>query len=275
MKLELLRRTLINFVGKPNESWGEPTDGHGNPSDINTGKQARVNVEQSDRNTARINSGTYTKEQYDDFYRQLDGVERHGRGTAYFSGDPDNLPESLPERECPQCEKAFRSAKADWKAKCYSCCLEELCPALPGKHITAYWRRDEWRMEAHGDIGFRNEMTFEWYNSNSHGNTCHQGVVVHRNADGAIRKLVFSTVASRSRRCYTVTFDREANSVKFARADNVSNIRTSDVADNNYAKFVAMEELDDLVLDLMEAKLPSWMLYKHRPRNPANGCFAA
>jgi len=275
MKLNLLLQTLINFVGNPNESWGEPNDGYGNPTDINVGKPARVNTEQADRNTARLNSGTYTKEQYDDFYRQLGAVERSGSGTAYFSGDPDNLSESIPERTCSQCNKTFRSANIDTKVKCYACCLDQLCPVLPGRHIIAYWRRDEWRMEAHGDVGFRNEMTFFWHNSNSHGNVCHQGLVVHRDKKGTIRKLVFSTVSSRARRCYAVTFDREVNSIKLAYADKVSSIRSSDVADNNYTKFVAMEDLDDVVLDLMEAMLPSWMLYKHRPRNPANGCFAA
>ena len=274
MKLNLLLQTLINFVGKPNESWGEPTDGNGKPADINTGQQARVTVEQADRNTARLNSGTYTKEQYDDFDHQLGQVERDGRGTAYFSGDPNGLPANVPERAC-SCGKTFRSAKTDDEVKCYECNLDQLCPVLPGRHVTAYWRRDEWRLHAFGDIGFHNEMTFQWYNSNSHGNVCHQGLVVHRNTNGTIRKLVFSTVASRSRRCYAVTFDREANSIKFARVDNVSSIRSSDVADNSYSKFVAMEELDDIVLDLMEAMLPSWMLYKHRPRDPANGCFAA
>lgn len=275
MKLNLLLQTLTNFAGNPNESWGEPNDGYGNPTDINFGKQARVNIEQADRNTARLYSGTYTKEQYDDFRRQLGTVERDGCGTAYFSGDTDNLPESIPERTCSQCNKTFQSVKTGAEVKCYACCLEQLCPVLPGKRITAYWHRDEWRLHAFGDIGFRNEMTFQWYNSNSNGNVCHQELVVHRNTEGTIRKLVFSTVASRSRRCYAVTFDREANSIKFARVDNVFSIRSSDVADNSYSKFDTMEELDDVVLDLMEAMLPTWMLYKHRPRNPANGCFAA
>jgi len=277
MKLNLLLQTLINFAGNPNESWGEPNDGHSNPTDINVGKPARVNTEQADRNTARLNSGTYTKEQYDDFYRKLGAVDRGEHGTAYFSGEPDNLPESVPERTCTQCQKTFRSANTDAEVKCYACCLDELCPMLPGRHITAYWRRDEWRMEAHGDVGFRNEMSFFWHNSNSMGNTCHQGLVVHRNTKGVIQKIVFSTVSSRARRCYTVTFNRETNSVTLARADGGYNIRSSDVTDSNYSKFVEveMEEIDDLILDLMEAKLPSWMLYKHRPRDPANGCFAA
>ncbi len=273
-KLSLVLRTLINFAENPNESWGEPNDGDGNPTDINVGKQARVKVEQADRNTVRLHSGTYTKEQYDDFHRQLNAVERGGDGTAYFSGDPDNLPESVPKRTCSQCAKDFRSSKTEADVKCYVCCLEQLCPVLPDRHITAYWRRDGWYMEAHGDVGARNEMTFFWHNRNSKGNTCHQGMVVHRDAAGTICKIIFSTVASRARRCYAVTFDREANSVKLAHADNTSSIFRNNVADNNYVKFVAMKELDDTIIDLMEAMLPEWMLYTHRPRNPENGCFA-
>src|SRR6266536_3443015 len=89
MQLSTLRQTLINFVRSPNASWGEPTDGWGNPTDISTGTVARVPVGQADRNTARLNSGAYTREQYTDFNRQLGQVERSGNGTAYFQGDPD------------------------------------------------------------------------------------------------------------------------------------------------------------------------------------------
>jgi len=144
---------------------------------------------------------------------------------------------------------------------------------LPGRQISDHWRYDDWRLDAYGDVGFSNQMTFFWYNSNSRGNMGHQGLVVYRNEKMVIKKMVFSTVAERSRRCYTITFQvyermLDPVTVAFARADKVSEIRSNDVADRYYAKFVDMEELDELVLDLIVAMLPSWMLNKHRPRNP-------
>lgn len=268
-----LQETLLNFVGNPNESWGEPNDGNGNPVDLKMGEQIRRSSDQSDINTARLNSGTYTPEQKDDFWRQVCQTE-HRSGTAptpYFPGDPDDLPTSTPERICSQCGKTFRSV-TDEKAKCFNCSLEALCPVLPGRHIRAYWRRDGWWLECFGDIGFRNEMTFRWSNRTSGGNVCHQSLTVYRTAEGNVRKLIFSTVASAAKRCYRVMFDLEADAVKFARADNVCRIVSDDVRDDNYAKCVEMKELDDVVLDLMVAMLPSWMLYTHYPRR--NGCFA-
>lgn len=265
MNINTLRQTLISFVGNPNESWGEPNDGNGNPVDLKVGEQVRRTPDQSDINTARLNSGTYRSEQKNDFWRQVCQTEHHG-GTAYFPGDPDQLPVDILERTCSQCGKIFRSAKTDEKVKCFKCALDELCPVLPGRRIMAFWRRDGWWLEGFGDIGFRNEMTFQWSNRTSGGNVCHQNLTVHRTDEGAIRQLIFSTVASSAKRCYRVTFDLE-DSIKFARLDN-----TYSVNHDEYTKWIKMKELDNIVLDLMVAMIPSWMLYAHHPRR--NGCFA-
>ena len=274
INIRTLQGTLLNFVANPNESWGEPDDGNGNPVDLKAGEQIRRTPDQADINTARLNSGTYTPDQKDDFWQQVCKTE-HRSGTAptpCFPGDPDELPTSIPERTCSQCGKTFRSAKTDKKVKCFNCSLEALCPVLPGRHIRAYWDRDGWWLEGFGDIGFHNEMTFRWSNRTSGGNVCHQSLTVHRTAEEGIRKLILSTVASAAKRCYMATFDLETDSIKFARADNVCCIVSDDVRDDNYTKFVEMKKLDDVVLDLMVAMLPSWMLYKHYPRR--NGCFA-
>lgn len=271
MNIRTLQGTLLNFVGNPNESWNEPNDGNGNPVDLKVGEQVRRTPDQADINTARLNSGTYTPEQHDDFWKEVCATEHRG-GTVYFPGDPDGLSADIPERTCSQCSKAFRSVKTEEKVKCFNCCMDELCPMLPGRHIQAYWRRDGWWLEAFGDTGFHNKMTFRWSNRTSVGNTCHQSLEVHRTAEGNIHKLVLSTVASTAERCYRVTFDLEAHSVKFSHADNVCDIRSDDVRDDKYAKFTEMDELDGIVLDLVVAMIPSWMLYSHHPRR--NGCFA-
>jgi len=270
-----LREVLLNFIGNPNKSWGEPDDGDGKPVDLKVGKQVRRTPDQSDINAARLKSGTYTQEQNRDYGKQVCETEyRSGTApTPYFPGDPDELPTSIPERTCSQCGKIFRSAKTDETIRCFNCSLEALCPVLPGRRIIAYWRRDGWLLEGFGDIGFHNEMTFRWSNRTSGGNVCHQSLTVYRTGEGGIRKLVLSTVASAAERCYQVTFDLETDSVKFACADDVSRISSDDVRDDNYAKFVEMKELDNVVLDLMVAMIPSWMLYTHYPLR--NGCFAA
>lgn len=273
MNIRTFRGTLLNFVGNPNESWGEPNDGNGNSVDLKVGEQVRRTPDQADINTARLNSGTYTSEEHDDFWKQLCATEHRG-GTAYFPGDPDQLSANIPERICSQCGKTFRSVKTEEKVKCFNCCMDELCPVLPGQHIQAYWRRDSWWLEGFGDIGWYNEMTFRWSNRTSGGNVCHQSLEVFRTAEGKVRKLVLSTVASEAKRCYRVAFDLEKDTVKFVRTDNAISIKSDDMTDDNYAKFVELKELDDLALDLMVAMVPSWMLYTHHPRNPANGCFA-
>lgn len=278
--LEMILATLKNFAENPNESWGEPTDGWGNPTDISIGKEARVTVEQGDRNTARICSGTYTEEQYADFEQQLARVEQTGGGTAVFPGDPGSLPSSLCVLECPKCHNAFWTSYEVIGTLCYTCNLDKLCPVLPGRHITARWKRDEWSMEAHGDIGFKNEIEFRWYNQNGNGNVCHQGLTVRRSEDGKIRTLIFSTIAFGTSKCYTVThefanFDKapyKAASTKFAVRDSIS--VSFDEYEYRYKKVLNDKPFDDLVICLMRAMMPQWMLFKHRPRNPANGCFA-
>jgi len=271
MELTTLRQTLINFAGDPSKSWGQASDGWGNPTDINSGREARVSVEQADRNTARLNSGTYTQAQYDDFDRQLGQVERGELGTAVFSGDPHNLPGAMPVLVCVDCDTEFMTTKTDYSkpVRCYDCELKRLCPALPGEHIRCFWRRDDgWSMEAHGDVGFHNEMNFWWCNHNSGGNASHQGLVVRRDQEGKITKVILSTVASAANCCYDITFDLEANTIGYAVRD-----RRDVQLDNVYAKRTELEELDPIVLDLVVAMVPTWMLYIHRPRS-ANGCFA-
>lgn len=107
------------------------------------------------------------------------------------------------------------------------------------------------------------------HNQNSGGNVGHQGLEVNRTAKGAIRKLIFSTVAANARQCYRIVFDLETNSTAF------SVYNSSYVNVDEFAKPIAeVDEFDSIVIDLMVAMLPSWMLYKHRPRDSANGCFA-
>jgi hypothetical protein len=222
--INVLKKTLLDFATNPDKSWGDATDGWGNPGGIDDTRVVRVSAEQGDRNTARMNSGTYTSEQYADFDYQLGIVERTGSGTAYFPGDPDNLPDDLPECICTQCRKSFRSCKG--YGNCYHCELDRLCPPLPGRHINAHWNRDEWSLEAFGDIGFHNKLTFWWSNL-------------------------------------------KGGSVSY------STCGRSGVNDDMYtSRYEELDELDPLVLDFILAMAPSWMLFEHRPRNPANGCFA-
>jgi len=269
MLLTTLRQTLINFAGNPDESWGTPTSGE-SPTSASAGGVARVPIEQADRNTARLSSGAYTPGQYAAFDHQLGQLEQSGSGTARFPGNPDGLPVQVPERKCATCGKTFRSVHADEKVNCYNCVLDQLCPALPGRHIRCHWRRDGWRMEAFGDVGFRNELTYWWSNENSGGNASHQGLVVRRDQEGAILKMVLSTVASTALCCYDVTFDLVENTIRFASR----NRRTVNL-DDTHGKRVVLEVLDDIVFDLILAMLPSRMIYAHRPRDITNGCFTA
>ena len=265
MELKMLRQTLINFVENPSESWGQARGGDMQPIDITKGFQVRVTIEQGDINSARCNSGTYTEEQNADFDRQCANVEQMGFGTAYFSGNPNDLPDSVPERTCSCCDKTFRSAHTYESVRCYDCEINSICPMLPGRHIRANWNHDVWHLTAFGDVGFHNEMTYWWYNRNSHGNTAHQGLVVKRTNEGAIRKMVFSTAAVTANRCYVITFDLEADTVTFA------------VRKTRYVNTEGCgEEIgpDTLVLDFIVAMTPAWMLFKHRQRDLRNGCFA-
>jgi hypothetical protein len=265
--INVLKKTLLDFATNPDKSWGDATDGWGNPGGIDDTRVVRVSAEQGDRNTARMNSGTYTSEQYADFDYQLGIVERTGSGTAYFPGDPDNLPDDLPECICTQCRKSFRSCKG--YCNCYHCELDRLCPPLPGRHINAHWNRDEWSLEAFGDIGFHNKLTFWWSNRNSGGNAQHQGLTLYRDRDGEATKMVFTTSATNARRRYRITFDLKGGSVSY------STCGRSGVNDDMYtSRYEELDELDPLVLDFILAMAPSWMLFEHRPRNPANGCFA-
>lgn len=265
MQLVTLRQTLVNFANDPDASWGKATDGWGKSASVLTGKPARVPVEQGDRNTARLISGTYTKEQYDDFTRQCAQIERQGSGVACFSGDPNNLPIGVPQRTCTQCKKSFRSVNIDLEAKCYDCVLDRLCPSLPGRRVRCFWRRDNWSMEA---FGTTNEPTFWWSNRNSGGNASHQGLEVYRHQNGGIRRLVLATVASNAHNCYRVAWDMESDTTKYFLYNRAS------VTIDMYGKLTEVQAFDDIAVDLVVAMMPDWMTYTHRPRNPANGCFA-
>lgn len=81
-------------------------------------------MSQADVNTARVLSGTSTPEQFKDFQRQLEEVE-NGGGRAYFPGDPDSLPESVPERVCG-CGKSFRTRSVRKDAECFDCTLARI-----------------------------------------------------------------------------------------------------------------------------------------------------
>lgn len=257
---ELIKRILISFVEDPNKSWGNPTSDE-------TRWHVQVNVEQADRNTARLISGTYTPEQYADFQQQLCQVERNEIKTAYFIGDPNILPENVPKRICSHCGKTFKSASTDENVKCYDCNLDQLRLELPGRHFKAWWERDEWSMQAFGDTGHSNKMTFWWYNDNSSGNVCHQGLVVRRTAKGNIQSLRFSSVAYNAGRCYIIIFNLEEGSAVFYVCDTIN------VNDDSWKLWHGVDEFDPVIFDLIIAMLPAWMLYEHRPRNPENGCF--
>ena len=272
MELLTLRNTLINFAGDPNKAWGQPTNGWGESANVNVGTISRVPVELADRNAARYASGTYTPAQLVDFEQQLAQIEKGNLTTAIFPGDPHRLPDTLPELPCPQCSRPFRSKyndEPDTRIACYDCAIDHMCPPLPFRNIRCFWDRDDWHMEAFGMVGVRNELTFWWHNRNSGGNTGHQGLFVQRNREGEIVHMRFSTVAMSAHRCYVISFNLLANTTTFALRS-----RASVSEGDTYGKTTQLEELDPIVLDLAVAMLPTWMLYEHRPRNPANGCFA-
>lgn len=263
MRLEILKSAMLDFAKNPCKSWGDLPNGE----QFMNGHQASVTVEQSDRNTARMQSGTYTQAQYDDFNRQLAQVERTGYGTARFGYD---MPDSLEfTRTCENCQKPFASCLAD-AVHCYDCCLKRLCPPLPGRQIQHWWHHEDrlWTLQVHGDVGFWNELTYWWSNVNTGSNVGHQGLVAYRTAEGTIKKLVFTTASQTANRRYRIVWDMEANTTKFFTAARAS------VNDDMYTPAqTELEELDPFILDFIVAMTPAFMLLAHRPRNPANGCF--
>ena len=263
MRLETLKWAMLDFAQDPCKSWGSLSDGE----QFLDGQQASVTVEQSDRNTARLDSGTYDREQFDSFNQMLAEVEHAGYGTARFYGGLPSTLEFSPI--CTKCQKQFASSLADADT-CYECCLKRLCPPLPGRQIRHWWYHEEnlWSLTLHGDVGFHNELTYWWSNRNSGGNTHHQGLVVHRTCEGVVKKLVFTTAAENANCRYRIVWDLEADTTKFYTASR------ADVHDNMYTPVqTELDELDPFVLDFIVAMTPSFMLYVHRPRNFANGCF--
>lgn len=259
MELHTLRQILVSFVSDPSKSWGQATDGNQNPVDITTGREVRVRQEQSDCNTARLQSQSYTYKQYDDFFRQCDQIEQQGHGTARFSGDPDNLPEEIPERTCYLCIKTFRSqSKDDEPVMCYHCNLDRLCPVLPGREIRAYWRRAEWWLSADGDIGDRNKVTFCWHHNRSHSNVGHQALNVKRDRQSVIHKMELWTADSSANRCYVVIFDLDADTIIYATTTN----RYVDGPASHLNKNAA-EAFDTKIIDFIVGMVPEWMLKIH------------
>jgi len=116
-------------------------------------------------------------------------------------------------------------------------------------------------MEARGDIGFRNEMCYQWHNRNSAGNLCHQDLLVRRNAAEEIYELVFRTLVQASERCYAATFDVKESTVKFTVRNATS------LSNPKYTAEVAVDKVDPLVIALMVAMMPEWMLYEHSPKH--------
>jgi hypothetical protein len=230
------------------------------------GRQASVTVEQADRNTARLHSGTYLPRQYIAYNRQLAAVELSG-GMAYFdSYMPDKL-EFSPI--CTDCGTSFPSCKSDAE-RCYNCWIVRLCPPLPGVHFRHWWGSTEvWSLQVHGDVGFSNETNYWWYNHNSSGNTGHQGLIAYRDSEGTIKKLVFTTAAQNAYQRYRITWDLEANTATFSTSP------WPYVNDSEYApKEEVLDELDPFVLDFIIGMIPAEMLHIHRPRNSSNGCYA-
>ncbi|MBI2797806.1 hypothetical protein HYX70_00720 [Candidatus Saccharibacteria bacterium] len=269
MQLDTLLKTLLNFVADPEKAWGEGSDGWSKPTNIKLGKPGRVQVEQADRNTARLLSGAYTPEQHAEFERQLGVVERTGAGTAYFPGNPDSLPIDMPKQHCSSCGKSFRACYLGADMQCYNCVLNSLCPMQPWRDIRCFWRRDIWSMEAFGRYGTRNELTFWWHNSNSGGNIAHQGLNILQNNELEVTKMVFSTAAVNAGCAYYVEhYPRVGGETSY------SVYSQPYVRRDQYGRSTPIEAIEPLVLDLMEAMLPSWMLHEYRPRNPINGCYS-
>jgi hypothetical protein len=121
----------------------------------------------------------------------------------------------------------------------------------------------------HGDVGFHNEIHYWWSNSNTGSNVEHQGLIAYRTPESIIKKLVFTTAATNAYRRYRIVWDLEAKTTKFYTVARAS------VNDDMYTPVqTELEELDPFVLDFIVAMTPAIMLYEHRPRDPANGCFA-
>ncbi len=262
MQIDRLRRVLERFIDNPGTGWGAGTDGNGGPFDT-MGCKTRVTPEQADFNTARLNSGSYRPAQLQDFNDQLRVVEQCGCGTAYFAGSPYELPDEIPERLC-SCGKMFRSVKTEEDVVCYDCNINRLCPVLPGRHLRGWWKRELWTLQMFGDVGFHNEMTYWWYNQNSAGNVCHQGLVVKRDVNGKIRSMRLSTIASLSRTCYIISFNYEAGPDD--KPFTVSALKSTTVNNGGYGKVIDTEQPDPLMLDFVAAKLPSWMLDAYREK---------
>lgn len=264
MQLDTLEKAMLDFAANPCKSWGDTRGGE----QFMDGCQASVIVGQSDRNTARLLSGTYTQAQHDDFDRQLAQVESGGHGTPYFSSLVPDVLEYQPT--CVDCGKPFASCLNDADT-CYDCCLKRLCPPLPGRQVSHWWKHDDglWTLQVHGDVGFHNELHYWWSNHNTGSNVGHQGLIAYRTPEGAIKKLVFTTASQNANRRYRIVWDLEARTTKFFTATRAS------VVDDTYTpKETELNDLDPFVLDFIVAMTPAFMLYKHRPRNPANGCFA-
>lgn len=259
MNLRFLEKLLLDFVQDPNKSWGEPAE-------IIKGKSIRLQVEPGDRNSARIASGTYTPEQYADFNRQLGEVEMGHIRTAYFPGDPSNLPKHIPERVC-QCGRVFRSERTEEDVECYECNLDRFCITGTDPGVKMHWLRDPWTLEAHSRVDPNRYMEFWWYNRNSGGNNCHQALQVYRDEQGAVSRLVFSSFVAQTRYCYRFEFNKGQSEVKMAQVKDVECIKSDDFTADNYSQFFnELWKLDPIVLDLLLAMLPSWMLYAHTPR---------
>lgn len=264
MDLDRLRLTLIDFADSPCKGWGKTTDG----TDVLVGQRSSVPIEQADRNTARLHSGTFTAEQFASFEAQCALVEQHPGTTAYFDS---SIPEGLEySHECQGCCKTFASCQSDANM-CYDCVLRTLCPELPWQQVNHHWfyNDHEWTMQVFGDIGWHNELTFWWSNRNSGGNACHQGLTVTRNWNGSIKRMIFSTVAVNAKLRYRIIFHLETRTTKFLVSPNTS------VNDNAYSQpSTEVDELDPRALDFIIAMMPAFMIQAHRPRNPANGCYA-
>jgi hypothetical protein len=254
MHIVELKNILTSFAEDPHQIWGVGTDDFGNHVNINHGELTRFPITQGDRNTARIISGTYTQEQSDAYTRH---ELRVGPEHAHFSGDPYSLPDSVPERNCLNCGQSFRTQKANEQGLCYSCTLDVLCPPDPYRRITCFCSYGLWTLEAFGDEGISNEVKIRWYNRDSFANLAHQSLVVQRDKNRNILKLIFSTYAESANRRYEVIFDIAAGTTKFQSKQSFMDSRDQDVT--------PIEDLDPVVLDLMIAMFPTWMLYAHRP----------
>lgn len=256
MNLRELREVLLDFAQNPCKSWGELPSG----VQFMDGTAASLAITQGDRNTARIQSGTFSSAQDEDFRRQLERVESGG-GTAVF--DPI-LPELLEfEATCQDCQKKFASSWAD-ALHCYNCSLQRLCPPLPGRQVQHWWYRDDrlWTLQVHGDVGFHNELHYWWYNRISGGNVSHQGLVAYRTPEGVIKKLVLTTVARNAHCRYRFVFDLETDTTLCYKGPNT---KVNDDECTRPAQEITPAEPLTLVIDFVVGMVPAFMLYKHLP----------